>query len=425
MQLFLLGTSHVVASSQVRELLQILREDVHAELTRLTGPGRVLAESMVLSTCARFEVYGVAADVGVACRRLRRRAAHALKLDLRVLSEQTYFSHGVNSIAHFFSVASGLDSVVQGEGQILGQVRSLLDDVDFRGTTGPRLHRLVQHAVSTGKRVRTETGIGRGTASLAGASLQMLERCTGGLRGSRVLVIGAGKTGTLVARLLRKKGVNDLAIANRTLGRARELAALTRGTAHAFDEIPRLLAGVDVVVGAIAAAEPAVTPGMMTTGDGRTRYFLDLSLPRSIDPGLADLPGVELLDLDAIHRKVAAARKERAAQIPLARTIVLEEAARYQAWFRTRQVIPAVRAVRDHLLSVAEREAERHARGLDPEQRVVLRRFARSLARTILHDPTMALRRADPDSPDGQALLAVAGTLFGVPLPDALMASDT
>lgn len=413
MRIFVLGTSHAVASALVREQLPVRKELAAPVLTRLTGCGRPLDEAVLLVTCARVEVYGVSPDPDRTRRVLEHLARQVPDTGGADLGLQTYFHVDEQAVEHLFRVAAGLDSVVQGESQILGQVRELLAAPEHSATLGPLLHRLVQHAVRTGKRVRAETEIGQGTASLASAGLELLRRRTGGLAGRGALVVGAGETGTLVARLLAKAGVARLAVANRTPGRARAVAEPLGGSGHGLDELDALLGWADLIVGAATAPAPLVTPGLLEP-DERRRFFLDLSHPRSLDPELAGLDGSELLDLDAVHRQVEAARRTRQNEAPRAEAIVAEEVDRYVAWYRERRSFPVVRAVRERVLELAYREAENQGRSLEPEQRGVLMRFAHSLARSLLHGPTMALRQADPDTPEGRRVLEAAGVLFGL-----------
>lgn len=417
MRLFLFGTDHRIAPGDLRERVFTHADPLRRVLGRLTGPDRPLREGTALVTCARFEVYGVTDRPERVRRLLGRVSAREAGIELGAVDRVSYFRTGPDVVRHLFRVAAGLDSAVQGEAQILGQVRALTADPHATGTMGPRLHRLVQSAVAAGKRVRTETGIGQGAASLAGAALALAERRLGGFRERSALVLGAGDTGGLVARMLRKKGVRTLRIANRSLAAAETLATELGASAHSLDELVDLLGDVDLVVGAATVTEPLLDRATATTvwnGAGRTRFLIDLGHPRTIAADMADMDGVELMDLDQVLRRVESARVARAAQAPRAEEIVEEEARRYDAWLRSRRAVPVVRAMRERVLGLARDEAERHGRGLDEAQRRSLERFARSLARTLLHEPTVALREADPSTAEGQRLIAEAERLFGL-----------
>jgi glutamyl-tRNA reductase len=416
LELFVLGTSQAVAPSAVRERLHLELEEVYATLGHLLTERGVLAEALPLSTCARLELYALAPDADRAQQLLVRMLARRTGLPVSEVRTHGYALRGERAVRHLFRVASGLDSVVHGESQILGQVREAAQHPLSTDGKGPVLHRLFEAALATGKRVRTETEIGRGAASLVGAALGLLRRESGPLGSRSALVLGAGETGALVARLLRKAGVRRLVIANRTQETARQVAARLGAEGRSLAELPELFADADLVVGAVAGGELVVTPEMLggQAPSGTPRYLLDLAHPRNFDPSLSELPGVRLIDLEEVFEQVDAARDARAAQIPEAERIVRQQADEFVRWQRSRESVRMLKAVRDQVLDVARAEAERFARGRSPEAREEVARFARTLARTLLHSPTVALRRADSSSPEGRALLENAGVLFGV-----------
>lgn len=419
MELFVVGTSQAVAPSAVRERLHVDLAEVYAALGHLLTDRGVLDEAVPLATCARLELYAVAADAEHAERLLLRLMARRTGATVADVRAHAYAHRGERAVRHLFRVASGLDSVVHGEAEILGQVREAAQHPLASGGKGPVLHRLFEAALATGKRVRTETEIGRGAASLAGAALAMLRRETGSLESRSALVLGAGDTGALVARLLRKSGVRRLVIANRTEETAWAVASTLGAEARPLGELSALFDDADLVVGAVGGGELVVTPDMLGTTDPdgahpRTRYLLDLAHPHNFDPALAALPGVRLIDLEDVFEQVEAARGARAAQVPEAERIVREQADGFVRWQRSRESVRMLKAVRDQVLDAARAEAERFARGRSPQEREQVTRFARSLARTFLHGPTVALRDADPSSAEGRALLESAGRLFGV-----------
>ena len=421
-ELFVLGTGHSVAPGPVRERMHVDLDDVFAALDRLlTGRG-VLDEAIPLATCARLELYCVSRSPDRALRLLRQLVAHRTGTDPEEIDAHSYAHRGPDAVRHLFRVAAGLDSVVYGEAQILGQVRDALHHPSTAHVEGPLLHRLFESALSAGKRVRTETEIGRGAASLASASLSMLRREVGSLEPLSALVLGAGHTGALVARLLRKSGVARLVIANRTQARAKELAAELGAEAASLSNLPELLSQADVVVGAVDRSAHLVGPKELAphsaSATQRTRYLLDLGHPRNFDPSLAAVPNVRLFDLEHVYQRVEAARTARAAQLPQAEAIVAEEAERFGRWLRSRGSVSVLRAVRTRMLELAHAEAARHGRGLSDTEQKRMRQIAVRVAKSLLHRPTVALRDADPSSPEGRALLESAEALFGVD-PDA------
>lgn len=427
MEVFVLGTSHAVAPSAVRERLHLDVEDIYAALEPLVSDGPVLREAVALSTCARLELYGVAEDAERASRLLLAGFARRVGMSRHELAEHVYLLRGATATRHLFRVAAGLDSVVHGEAQILGQVRGAALHPRAGATKGPVLHRLFDMALATGKKVRSETDIGRGAASLASAALATVAREMGPLDRVSALVLGAGDTGSLVARLLRKSGVRRLVVANRTPETARTVAAALGGEGVGLDELEAHVARADLVVGAVTAGELLVTvdtlsragrESVVSNGGGpesrRTLYLLDLAHPRNFDRALADVPGVRLFDLDHVFERVETARAARARQIPRAEAIVREQAQRFGRWLRSRRSVDVVRAVRERVLEVARVEAERFGQGRSEAEKEQMRLLARSLARTLLHPTSVALSRADPASPEGRALLESAPALFGV-----------
>jgi glutamyl-tRNA reductase len=417
-ELFVLGTSQSVASASVRERLHLELQEVSEALVHLLTERGVLAEAVPLSTCARLELYGVAPDADHALRVLARLMARRTGVSSAEIREHSYTLRGQSAVRHLFRVAAGLDSVVHGEAQILGQVREAAHhELSIHGK-GPVLHRLFESALAAGKKVRTDTEIGRGAASLASAALSMVQRELGRLESASALVLGAGETGALMARLLRKAGIGRLVVANRTEETAKDVASGLGAEARGLSDLPALLAEADLVVGAVAGTEPLVTPAVLAEAPpapGRERqYYLDLAHPRSIDRAVADIPGIQLIDLQAVFDRVEAARDARAAQVPKAERIVREHAEAFARWLRSRENVKVLRAVRSRVLDLAREEAERLSKGRGDEEREAMTRFARSVARTLLHRPTLALRDADASTPDGRALLESASRLFGV-----------
>ncbi|MEX2467238.1 MAG: glutamyl-tRNA reductase [Gemmatimonadota bacterium] len=418
MELFVVGTSQSVAPTRVRERMHVDLDEVYATLGSLLTERGVVEEAIPLATCGRLELYCVAREPERALKVLVRLLGRRTGVPSDELRTHIYALKGQTAVRHLFRVASGLDSVVHGEAQILGQVRAAAHHPLSMTSKGPVLHRMFEMALATGKKVRTETDIGRGAASLASASLRMVERDMGSLARVRALVIGAGETGALMARLLGKAGVASLVVANRTEDTAREVARPLGGAGAGLDRLPELLHDADLVVGAVTAGEWLVTAEMIQDLDRslseQPMRFLDLAHPRNFDPALSDIPGVQLFDLDHVFERVEAARAARAAQVPRAEAIVREQAEVYSRWFRSRDSVEVLKAVRRQVLDLARSEAERFGQGRSDEEKEQMRLLARSLARTLLHQPTLALRDADPDSPEGRFMLEAAPALFGV-----------
>lgn len=416
-ELFVLGTSQSVAPACVRERLHVDLDEVYAGLHRIMEVPGLLDEAVPVATCGRLEVYGLSAHPLRATRILKDLLSARTGMGREELDTHSYTRWGEDAARHLFRVASGLDSVIYGEAQILGQVRDALAHPSTETVAGSFMKRLFQSALAAGKRVRAETEIGRGSASVAGAALSLLEVHARTFEDKTALVLGAGETGALVARLLRKAGVGRLIIANRTLSTAEVVAAELGAEPRSLDALHDLVPHADIIVGAIAGRDDLVTAEMLRAqGDEETRarYMLDLAHPRNFSAGLADVGGVMLLDLAQIFHQVEEAKQARAAQVPRAEAIVEAEVENFVQWVRSRQSAPILRAVREQILAMAQEEADRRSRGRSEAEREELARFARSLARTLLHAPTLAIRDADPATPEGQWLLRTAPALFGV-----------
>lgn len=416
-ELFVLGTSQSVAPACVRERMHVDLVEVFAGLRRIREVPGLLDEAVPVATCGRLEVYGLSRHPLRATRVLKDLLAARTGMTREELDAHSYTRWGEDAARHLFRVAAGLDSVIYGEAQILGQVRDAMAHPSTEQVSGSFMKRLFQSALAAGKRVRAETEIGRGSASVAGAALCLLEAEVRTFADRTALVLGAGETGALVARLLRKAGVGRLLVANRTLAHAEALAGELDGEAYELHAVPALVAEADILVGAITGRDDLVTVDVVRAAvetNPAPRYLLDLAHPRNFSKDLSALPDVRLLDLAQIFHQVEEAKEARAAQVPRAEAIVEAEVENFVQWVRSRESAPVLRALREQVLAMAQEEAERHGRGKSAEEREELARFARSLARTLLHAPTVAIREADPGTPEGQWLLRAAPSLFGV-----------
>jgi glutamyl-tRNA reductase len=414
-RLFVLGTSQCLTSAAERERLHVDLVDAYRTLDRLRNTYGVLDEALPIVTCGRIEVYCVAPDVPRAVDLIRALVSRVSGVARGELETCSYVLEGHDAVRHLLRVASGLDSVIHGEAQILGQVREALNHPSSARTAGPLLHRLFERAIATGKRVRTETEIGRGAASVASAALSLLKERGGSLESASVLVLGAGDTGALVARLVSKEAPGRLVIANRTLERAQHVAEALGAEAVGLTDLDGRLEEADVVVGALSSSQNFLSAADLERLEpGRGRVFIDLAHPRNFAPDLEGVDGVTLLDLQRVFDEVASARAARAAQVPQAEAIVVEEASNFRKWLKSRDSVSVLRALRDQVLDMAEAEASRQARGCSHAERERMQQFARSLARSILHPPTVALRGADASSREGRFLLESAAVLFGL-----------
>jgi glutamyl-tRNA reductase len=374
----------------------------------------------VLSTCNRTEIYSLVRDVGEG-QLLIRRAVEAQKGVSHLSNGRyTFMLEGGAAARHLFRVAAGIESLMVGEPQILGQVREAHKLADHHRVSGAVLTRLFNSAMRAGKRARTETDIGRGTVSVAYAAVEMALKVFDGLEKHTVVVVGAGETGELVARHMADQRPGRLVILNRTLDRAAQLAAELGGEARPLDDLAAVVGDASVVVTATSAREPILRAdqlGRMVRKRGSTPIVLiDIANPRNIDPDVGRLDSVFLYDLDALEGIAEANRARRAKEIPRVEAIVEEEVAQFIAWYESLQVVPVIRALRDQFHDVGEHELEKYMRRVHEADRDAFRAFARSLVNKLLHHPTSRIRNVDAATYHGIHKLVAIQELFELDL---------
>lgn len=330
---FVLGLNHRTASIELRERLAVGPARLPEMLRRLKDQS--CAEEVVcLSTCNRTEVYAQAKNRAAAREALRR----ALGAQARTpeLDGHLYYHESQEAVGHLFSVASGLDSMVQGEHEILAQVKQAYRAAQQGGFTGKLLNVLFQRSLYVGKRVRTETGLGVGAASVGSVAVSLAERIFGSLRDRVVMILGAGKMAELTAKRLLAQKAQSLIVANRTFERACELARQFGGTAMHFEEGLRQLAGVDIVICSTAAPHAVLSPShvrdVMDKRKGRSLFLIDIALPRDVDPAVNDIDNVYLYNLDDLQKIVSDNMTRRSGEILHARHIVEQETQEFTRW---------------------------------------------------------------------------------------------
>jgi glutamyl-tRNA reductase len=413
------GLNHRTVPLELLERMNVSSTRLPKVLADIAGREHV-SEVVVLSTCHRTEVYAVAERYHGAVQDIRNAFSEMAFIAPEDFSDHLYTYSDGAAAAHLFSVTAGLDSVVVGESEILGQVRQAWQRAQEEGVAGPRLDALFRHAVVTGKRARTETAIGRGTTSLAHAAVAMADRRLGSLDGRRILVLGAGEVGESMAVALANAGTAEILVANRTWDRAVALAARIGGRAVQLDGLTDALGEVDVLLTSTGAPSAIVDESdlapVLQRRQGRPLLIVDVAMPRDIDPTVAELPGVTLLDLDDVRGFVEAGLAERRREVQRVRAIVDEELERYAANATARQVAPTITALRDHVeaLRVAELERQRiRLDDLDPKQREAVEAVTRAVLGKVLHEPTVRLKDA-AGSPRGERLADALRELFGI-----------
>lgn len=432
MNLFLAGLDHTTAPVEIRERLAFTATDIPAALMQLTMPrnGRppLLSEAAILSTCNRVEVYGIVADEGTA-QAVTRFLADFHGIDEKHFVHALFFYTGDSVARHLCATASGLRSLVLGEAQIQGQVRTAYEQAQVAGSIGPILHRLFQHALSAGKRARSETSLGQGAASVSQAGVELARHRLGELKGRHVLLVGSGEVSELAAQNLCANGADRLMVINRTVDRARELADRYGGEAYSFDDMPEVMARADILISSTAAPVPIifrqhVAEAMAAKARARvagggpppTMLLIDLAVPRDIAPEVASLPGVHVCTVDDLQEVVRNTLDQRAHEAETAERLAVEEVEAFLGWLRTQEAVPALTRLRENAEAVRAAELERALRrlsDLSPEQRTIVEGLTRSIVNKLLHTPTRRLRDAAAQG-DGQRYAAMLRDLFNL-----------
>lgn len=388
------GISHHTAPIELRERLTFGSDEVPRALETLRAGG-VMREGVLLSTCNRTELYLVPLS-GSCVESVWELLSGRLGAPA---AAHGYVHHDKDAVAHLFRVTSGMDSMILGEAQIHGQVRRAWEM--GRATSGTVLNRLFQTALSVGSRVRTETALGRGAASVSSAAVLLARQIFGNLSGRRAMVLGAGEMAELALECLVSEGVRAAIVANRTYERAEELARRHGATAVHYDECWSGLAGVDLLICSTAAPRAVVTRARveqsLSRRGGGPLCVLDIALPRDVEPDVGTLDNVFLYDLDDLQAVVAANLDRRRMELPSAEQVVAGETQRFWDWVAGLAAVPVLTQMRSQMDRVREREVEQLLRRmgtLEPAEREAVEHFSRSLMNKFLHEPTVRLRAA-------------------------------
>ncbi len=423
-ELITLGISHKTAPVQLRERLA-LTQSVVADFLRDVVAHPEVHEAVVISTCNRTELTLVVGDAVIAESGVLGMLAERAHVRPTELAERIYSPRNCDAARQLFRVCAGLESMIVGEAEIQGQVKRAYEVALEAGTTGPLTNRLFTAALQTGKRVRSETSIGLGRASVSSTAVELARDVLGEDPDQRVVIIGAGETSELTARALAAHGISTIFVANRNADRARSLAERYNGGVVALDELPAQLAIADIVVASTASPHPIIgvdeLEHVMRARRGRPLLLVDIAVPRDIDPACADLPGVTLCDMDDLQARVAHTVSIREAEALRAEAIVEEEITRFADWLGTLAVQPTIRALREYGDAiVAQVLAENAMRWEQATERDIARAeaIARSVMNRLLHEPTLRLRTMTEGRSHGR--LQIMRELFGLEgAPDA------
>lgn len=394
----LVGISHKTAPLARRERFAFPTATCREILSRSDD------ETLILVTCNRTELYGLA-------------AAAALESSLLAAADAGrgpfYIHEGREAVEHLYEVAGGLDSMVLGEPQILGQVKRAMGAARDAGRLGPVLDELTRRAVRVGRRIRGETGVGLGLPSIPKVATGMAQLTLGELSGRSMLIIGSGKLGDLTAQTLRRAGAADIVVTNRHAKSAQRLAQAIGGRAESLGEIDQLLADADIVISCTSSQAPVLDRQQLERAVQRRRspqplVIIDIAVPRDIEPRSREIEGVHLFDLDDLRGWSSEAVPRKA--IDAARDIVAAEAREFDVWLAGRCAVPTIRALRDRAERIVASEVERA--GSDDQE--TLRAFGRRVVNKLLHHPTARLK--DRAASEGETYVDLARDLFALDL---------
>lgn len=424
-ELVVVGLSYRTAPLVVREKLAFSDDQLPAALRALNSLPSV-GEAVLVSTCNRVEIYAATrADASRAAQPAAvGEVVHFLALS-RAMSAEALASHvyeftGQKAVQHVFRVASSLDSLVVGESQILGQLKSAYGAASTAGCVGPFLGRCLERAFGVAKRVRSETGIARGAANVSSVAVELARRIFGDLRGKRILVVGAGKMSDLAARHLRSDGAAEILVVNRSVEKAEELARKVLGKARPWEELGKLLGACDIVLSSTGAKEPILTyPAMkaaMKVRRNRPIFLIDIAVPRDIEAKVGEIDGVYLFDIDDLEKVVADNLKERQSEAFLAERMVQAEAAQFMSWQNSQGAVPTIKELRERFSEVARAEVERTllalGAGLDEKGEMAIRQLGEAIVGKLLHSPLTALKQGDGE--EIEALVTATRRLFAL-----------
>ena len=395
------GMNHTSAPFELRESLALGDEEVAGVLASFPADA---SEGAILSTCNRTELYAIGQGEN-GFRDLRDFFGSWRGVPASDLTTNTYAYSGAQAARHLFRVASGLDSVVVGEAQILGQVAGALKVAEAAGTAGKELRHLFTYAVRAGRKARAQTAIGRNGASIPGVAVELARKTLGSLSGRRVMIVGAGKAGELSAKALLAAGVSQVIVANRTDARARDLARAIGGTTIPLASMPVKLAEVDVVITGTGAREPVITAEAVRSAVARRNgvplLLVDIAVPRDVEPSVAAIPGVHLYNMEQLQEVARANIRQRRTEVAKVDSIVDAATVRLMSWWSSQSVLPTIKDLGDTAEKVRRQEVSRALRklpDLSAEQVRTVEKMSQAIVKKLLHHPLLSLKETPEDS---------------------------
>ncbi len=419
MSVLVVGVNHRTAPIDLLERVALDAQGVAKAVSGLAALDSV-REAVVLSTCNRTEVYAIAELFHQGFDDIQHALATTAGVDVETLASHMYAEHDDAAVRHLFSVAAGLDSMVLGEGEVLGQVRDAWEIARAEEAARSGLNLLFRHALETGKRARTDTDIARGTASISHAAVEMAQEHLGSLTNINVAVVGAGVMGEGIAVALQAHGVAHTTVLNRTESHSHQIADRVNGSVQPLSSIADVLRESDLIITCTGATQPIITPDMVDASTSRERstVIIDIAIPRDVHQGVAEHRDITVLNLEDVQRWAERGREARSASVEAVRTIIDEELDRYIVASSAMQAAPLIAALREHFDGIRRNELDRVASRLDDDARNALDVVTTQLLAKLLHEPSVRLR-LEAGSPRGERLASAVVDLFNLDDPNS------
>ncbi|MBI5233874.1 MAG: glutamyl-tRNA reductase [Deltaproteobacteria bacterium] len=419
MNLVIIGLNHDTSPVEIREKLAFPPEGLSEALKKLLC-SYCASEAVILSTCNRVEVTAIVPQVEKGVWEAKRYLSDYHNIPLEKLEEHLYVKTGEDAVAHLFRVSAGLDSMVMGEPQILGQVKDAYGLAVHHNAAGIIVNKLYHKAFYVAKRIRTETRIGSSAVSISFAAVELAKKIFGALSGKSAMLIGAGEMAELAARHLISAGIQNIMIANRTYEKAVDMAKIFRGVPLMLREFPHYLKDVDIVIASTAATHFIIRPDdihpVMKERRHRPMFFIDISVPRNIDPLVNNIDNAYVYDIDDLHGVVAANLKERAKEAEAAEAIIKEEVINFYRWIKSLDVVPTIVALKKSFEEMRKNEMKKALAGLrdlSEDEKKALDAMTSSIVKKILHGPIMHLKK-EANNVDGDFYIEAVRRLFDI-----------
>jgi glutamyl-tRNA reductase len=418
-RIILIGLNHKTAPVNIRECLAFSQDETRSALGDLRAMANI-EEAMLFSTCNRVELLVIAKENQNAVEESKAFLARFKQLPLADFESSLYLHRGEAAVRHVFRVGSSLDSMVVGEPQILGQIKAAYRTATEEQTSGVILNRLLHKAFFVAKRIRTETGIGDSAVSISYAAIELGRKIFGELAGKEVLLIGAGEMAELAVEHLIRNRSSHIFVANRTFERGVELAAAYKGTAIRFEEVPDYLRRVDIIISSTGAKDFILgkqqVKAVMRGRRNRPIFFIDIAVPRDIDPAINTLNNAYVYDIDDLKDVVEENIEDRNREAVKAERIIDEAVINFRQWVQGLGVVPTIKALRGKVQSIAQDEVRKTLQQLDhlsAKDREAIERMTESLTNKILHEPTRYLK-SNGCQKDRSTSLDIARKIFGL-----------